>query len=200
MNHEWTESKQRSVTLEEEEPEIFAIYVHWLYRGSLPERPDGMERDESDKEWCQLAEAYVLGDRLQDGDLADTVIDAIIEKPKTPDSERRASLPPKKVVQYIYENTTTSSQTRRMLVDIYAYNGPGKWFFLPAKEEELPSDFLYSLNATILGLDGTEDRPKTTGNPTYKPSTCEYHQHGPDPKLCYKARLLKPVTKRMRQL
>jgi hypothetical protein len=86
MSKGWIEAQQRTVRLEEDSPNIFRIYLHWLYRGTIPaESAAGIEHyseflDHEWSEWMQLAKAYVLGDTLQDGDFADAVIDAMIEK------------------------------------------------------------------------------------------------------------------------
>jgi hypothetical protein len=76
LSHELIESKQRSVHLEEEEPEIVKLYLTWLYRGVLPTQAETND----DTEYLQLAQAYVLEDKLQVGDFRDAVTDAVVDK------------------------------------------------------------------------------------------------------------------------
>ncbi|KAI9928693.1 hypothetical protein MW887_001910 [Aspergillus wentii] len=79
MAGKWRESLQRTVKLPDEEPNIFTLYLHWLYYGALPVYCDkpGLA---GNSEYLELAKAYVLGDKLLDSKFQDTVIDAIIEK------------------------------------------------------------------------------------------------------------------------
>jgi len=75
LNGSWAEAHSRVVPLPDDAPSTFAVYRTWLYTGLLA-CTNGSDSDE----WELLACAYVLGERLQDSDFKDTVIDAMIEK------------------------------------------------------------------------------------------------------------------------
>jgi hypothetical protein len=78
MSRDWKESKQRSVHLPNDDPYAFELYLYFLYRGRLPAKPNRSE-PAAESEELQLAKAYVLGDRLQDGDFQDFIIDVMIK-------------------------------------------------------------------------------------------------------------------------
>lgn len=79
MSGAWLESPQHTIQLPEDEPEIFGIYVHWLYYDTLP-----VSCNEPSSEYLNLMKAYTLGDKLLDTKFQDTVIDAIVDKSATP--------------------------------------------------------------------------------------------------------------------
>jgi hypothetical protein len=98
------------VRLEEDEPEIFEIYIHWLEHGTLhipPAKEEKPNREQSDQEKAKskeakmhhirIAKAYILGEKLQAGDFMDAAIDLMISlsksKPPHPHSRRLLPLP-----------------------------------------------------------------------------------------------------------
>jgi hypothetical protein len=172
------ESESRAVRLEQEDPEIMQIYLNWLYRGTLPVRHD----EQGSGEYMELAQAYVLGDQLQDNDFTDAVIDAIIDK-----YQYYNVWPGYNTVSYIFDNTADSAKARRLLVDIYAYVGNAEVLDKVEKNDSLPKAFLYRLAAALFNID-SRTRRNSPQSPRNLKNTCIYHQHGPDPALCYKVR------------
>lgn len=79
MSGAWLESTQRTIQLPEDEAEIFGIYVHWLYYGTLPVCCNDSGLPEN-QEYLKLVKAYTLGDKLMDTKFQNAAIDAIIEK------------------------------------------------------------------------------------------------------------------------
>jgi hypothetical protein len=185
MSHNWQESEKRTVRLEEDEPDLFGIYLNWLYCRTLPTREHHWDYTEI----FQLAKAYVLGDRLQDGDFTDCVIDAFIEtfKGMVRRSEKNRRYPSAWIITYIYDHTSESSVLRRLLVDIYTYAGEHHWVAKCEPKDELPKAFLYSLAAAMFDIDKCT-RSKAILNPVNLLATCHYHQHSL-PEQCYKRRL-----------
>jgi hypothetical protein len=183
MARDWKESKQRSIHLKDDDADTFELYLHWLYRGTLPVRINepGLV---GNSEYLQMAKAYVLGDKLQDGDFKDVIIDAIIDKCKSIASDGHKWSPVGPVLRCIYDNTPTSSKARRLLVDIYVHNGSGDWLSDWVKQDDIPKDFLLDIAMAFLNK-----KEKNEESPTHKSSTCAYHQHGLEETLCYKARL-----------
>jgi hypothetical protein len=181
MIGDWRESKSRSVRLENEEPEVFQIYLHWLYLNTLPVRIDSAGVA-GNAEYLQLAKAYVLGDLLQDGNFKDVVLDAIIEKTKSTASDGLCWFPVGPVIRHIYDNTLESSVARGLLVDLYTNHGHGNWLYELASPEDLPKEFLYDLAIAVLD----KRTPKGT---LHQPDSCKYHQHIADKSVCYRNRL-----------
>ncbi|KKP05528.1 hypothetical protein THAR02_02345 [Trichoderma harzianum] len=79
MKAHWETSTSGSIALKEEDPEVFEVYLHWLYFETLPVRNDS-PGSEGNAEYAQLAKAYVLGELLQDVNFKDAVLDAILIK------------------------------------------------------------------------------------------------------------------------
>ncbi|KAF2496919.1 hypothetical protein BU16DRAFT_507616 [Lophium mytilinum] len=200
MNGAWAEAESRIVPLPDDAPSTFALYRTWLYTGLLASKSDS-----SSDEWELLACAYVLGEKLQDSDFKDTVIDAMIENPSTttadgPSSPETTDAEATEleemeffkrnpaVLIYIYENTPPSAPVRRLLVDHYRAAGKPDWISAE-KRELLPDDFLYALSFQFMTLKAREEEGQR--RPAWAPyqwddGTCVYHEHGG--KMCYKRR------------
>lgn len=183
MSSVWRESRGRTIELKDDKPDTFEIYQHWLYSGTVSTRDDSGEPD--DPEYLQLAEAYVLGDKLGDGDFKDVIIDAILHKSRLKVSGgaffRRFSFPGAQIIQYIYDNTPKSSEARNLLVYFWAENGNGQWFN-DETQELLPKEFLMDLAVELF----ERQARGTLATSMAESNTCKYHQHGPGP--CYRDR------------
>lgn len=179
MKAYWETSTSGSVTLKEEDPEVFEIYLHWLYFEKLPVQNDnpGLE---GNTEYVQLAKAYVLGEMLQDVTFKDAVLDVILIKCRSKASDGHNWFPVGPAVRYIYEGTPESSAARRLLVDLYTYYGHAEWLTQWANKDDLPKQFLLDLAIATL-----EKRPRPPASLALKAGTCEYHEHLPDPNSCY---------------
>jgi hypothetical protein len=169
MSQDWKEAKERSIKFEDEDPDVFQLYLHWLYRGTLPVRIDEPGQ-EGNAEYLQLAKACVLGDKLQDGDFQDVIIDAIVDKCKSEASDGRTWFPVGPVIQQVYDNTLESSKARRLLTDLYISHGSGSWLREWIKQDEIPRDFLFDVAIGFLD--------RRIDDPTKNSTLCEYHQHG----------------------
>ncbi|KAH0528035.1 hypothetical protein TsFJ059_002947 [Trichoderma semiorbis] len=180
MKAHWETSTSGSIDLTEEDPEVFEIYLHWLYFGTLPVRNNspGLE---GNNEYVQLAQAYVLGEFLQDVNFKDTVLDAILIKSRSTASDGQTWFPLGPAIRCIYEGTRASSAARRLLVDLYNHNGHGDWLKGWADKDDMPKQFLLDLAIAAL----TErSRPSESLAPVE--GTCRYHEHQPDVNSCYK--------------
>jgi hypothetical protein len=183
MRHQWKESKERTVHLEEDKPEIFLMYINWLYNGTIP-----IDFDEPDNnQYLRLAQAYVLGDKLRDGDFCDAVVDAIIDGCQHQASDGETYSPGAQSINYIYENLL-SSPAKRLLVDIYAFNSNEECVMEFTYGQCLPRAFLYSLAMTMRNTIYLNRQEQAEADPFTMTSTCIYHEHGENTK-CYKERL-----------
>ncbi|KAH7184112.1 hypothetical protein BKA60DRAFT_644336 [Fusarium oxysporum] len=175
----WKESEDRLVRLESDDPDVFSIYLHWLYYHTLPVRIDepGLA---GNAEYMQLANAFILGDMLQDGNFQDTVMDAMMDKTASEAADGKHWYPVGPVIRLIYENTLESSKARLFLVDMYTLHGQGHWLTEWAVQEDLPRDFLLDVAASLL-----EHRPQPLSYYLVLGS-CRYHQHEPEVRACYR--------------
>jgi hypothetical protein len=197
MSHAWKEARERIVILDEDEPETFKIYLHWLYRGTIPIRFGNPVEDEKlyhstsktlkyihdvyAEQYLEITRAYILGDKLGDGDFCDALIDVMSDAcaKATLDDEASGELcfPDRKIVNCIYHNTTESSKMRVLMVDVYAEYAQPEWL-----SDKYHPAFVLDLATTLLGLHRghLEVKEYSSGVP------CTYHQHGSDKKLCYR--------------
>lgn len=100
--------------LDEEEPDIFSLYVRWIDFQDLSEEFDGEEDDGVDRsnKASQLLRLWMVGDRRQTPGLQNAVMKLL---------ERYNSvLRHPAFVTVVYENTTSESQLRALLTEIWA--------------------------------------------------------------------------------
>ncbi|CAO2656037.1 Nn.00g048400.m01.CDS01 [Neocucurbitaria sp. VM-36] len=65
-NGQWLESDERLITLPEDRPDVFRLYLNLLYT-----------RQVATKSWRTLCQVYVLAEKLQDASAKNSVIDAM---------------------------------------------------------------------------------------------------------------------------
>ncbi|KAL4904479.1 hypothetical protein BDW74DRAFT_179053 [Aspergillus multicolor] len=135
------EAKERIVELPEQDPDVFALFVHWLYFKTIPVAHDNMGAEE-DVEYMELAKAYVLGDMLVSPAFKNVAIDIMVEKSLAPKMNGSLYYPKIKVIQYIHSNTLNGSKIRRLLVDLYLEHGMKDWL---RGETDIPPAFLLAL-------------------------------------------------------
>lgn len=146
MSGSWKESKEHTFKLPEDDPEIFALYLHWLYFAEIPVMLEKYAAKEEAarhryKEYHNFVDAYVLGDKLLDGKFQNSIIDAILEMCSTPDAhDGRKYYPSMAVIKHAYIVTTESAGIRKLFVDLFVNTAAAKWL-----SRELPAEFLYSV-------------------------------------------------------
>ncbi|CAK4030742.1 BTB POZ domain containing [Lecanosticta acicola] len=142
----WLESQNRSIVLADEDPDAVRIYLQYLHPPfQLPALSEFLAHD-----FYALAELYVLGERLQDLDFKNEILDNFI-KGFTPHAiDGIEWLPHMDVVNIIYNGTLPTSQGRRLMVDMFAMSG------LPSSldntnVEDLHPEFMKDLCQKLMG-------------------------------------------------
>lgn len=144
MSGRWRESAQRTVTLPDDDPWIFGIYVHWLYHGTIASIEDN-------DEFMDLAKAFVLGDKLLDSKFNNAVIDAIVDKSRFTLHDGNMWFPSERVVEYIYAHTTESSPIRELMVDLWASSAAPSSLSEWKASLSAPRSFLIRLVCKLMG-------------------------------------------------
>lgn len=117
---------ERTIELPEDDPEIFAVYVHWLYDGTLP--VFGVDESTTENtEYMILLKAHCLGDKLLNTGFQNTILSAI-EKAEFPDCYVETTLPTVAVITYAYENTNEHSVLQKKFVKKYVSAACGNCF------------------------------------------------------------------------
>lgn len=131
----------------DDDPDIFAIYAYYLYSGFITSINKAAAKSigtDEDCEFQDLVSAYSLGEKLQDDEFQDAVIDAFIEKVV---QEDRVDL---QLSCQVYEKTLPGSGLRRLLLDIYLGQANPDWLSEDTVGEELHPEFLRDLSMEML--------------------------------------------------
>jgi hypothetical protein len=182
---EWKEGQERRVPLPDDTPSVVDLYVQWIYTGGIFS-PDKPIEDDGDREECKngrhfdlLIGGFVFGEKVQDGEFKDAVLDALIHTVRTPDDEGVCWYPTKHWVDRAYVGTPEGSPLRRLLVDMYSFHGRKDWL-----DGQKNIDFLVDLAGHLLmdrraQLHRLPDptRPEATG--------CWSYHHHREEEECY---------------
>ncbi|KAL3443917.1 hypothetical protein BJX65DRAFT_311395 [Aspergillus insuetus] len=109
------------IVLDDEDPAAFEMFIHWLYTSKLPVAVKG-EPDHDEREYLELAKAWVLGQRLQCPKFQNAAMDALVAR-RDEDFNLVNVHPLSKTVEYIYSRTKKDSSLRHFIYDIYTQLG-----------------------------------------------------------------------------
>lgn len=129
LNGKWMEAEEKIVRLPEDDPTVFAAYVHHLYTGELAVQADkqqsvGILVDEQYRNSCSL---YVFAEKILDVETKNAVIHAMLEMARTKQINGQTYGPSSDDVNTIYKGTVVGSPARRLMVDLYTYRAKGDW-------------------------------------------------------------------------
>lgn len=181
VKKEWTEGQRRHVPLPDDLPSVVDLYLQWVYGGRIFSRQAADEGVGDGKEFGLLIEGFIFGEKVQDGDFKDAVVDALINSFAVPEKKKGLRwCPIAPWVDRAYQGTPEASPLRKLLVTMYAVHGNRTW--LPGTTS---IDFLADLAGQLL-----EDRKAPYGPNTIKLhlSGCSYHHHG-DGESCYRVKI-----------
>lgn len=144
---EWSASSSSpgTVDLSDECPEIFGIYLNWLYFETLPTVVN-QDRKDAPAEYETLSKCYVMGEKLMDIGFKNAVIDALFEA-RTIQPFQNPCNPGPDPIKLIYEGTPEGSPARRYFVDVWAMNATEKWTDLL---DDMPSAFVIDLSKALV--------------------------------------------------
>lgn len=173
---EWKEGQEKKVPLEEQDPEIFQIFQHFIYSGCICSNKNGDSGPDSevswDVEWERLGNAWVFGEVILSTSFKDAVVDAIIAKTVTNGRH------PTGLQNLIYPVSPSKAGIRTLILDLAVY----AWTEDCLEDPDQPCGFLYDLAIAFLKM-------KTNGLEKEAPyesvNTCKYHEHGEEG-TCYK--------------
>jgi hypothetical protein len=128
-----------------------------------------------------LIEAFVLGEKLQDQEFKDALVDCLIYAVDTPDGQDKRWYPTPNAINRAYRGTPENSPLRRLLVDMYFFYGRREWL-----DKATNAEFLRDLAQDLL-----QDRGNFTiraDRTTAQLAGCSYYCHG-DENVCYSSLL-----------
>jgi hypothetical protein len=99
-------------------PYLFSTYVQWLYTGKIFGKPTLFD---GDTDYGHLAELYGLGERLEDRELQNCIINAIVagHREHIQAANPAAKACPTEAVDIAYNLTPPGSPARQMMIDLY---------------------------------------------------------------------------------
>ncbi|KAK5685985.1 hypothetical protein LTS10_002098 [Elasticomyces elasticus] len=122
LNKCWVEGRSGQVMMPEDNPDIIKLYVQYLYSGKIYlERTTTSAKLKSNDnlpEYIVLAEAYALGEQIQDFTFKDSVVNAILAC-TAEIIQGQYWYPITSAVDIIYRGTTTGSFGRQLMVELH---------------------------------------------------------------------------------
>jgi hypothetical protein len=107
MRGKFVEAETKRITLATEDPDIFSMFIYWLYRGRIPPPAEA-----SHHAWETVMKLWVFGDvrtvRLLQNDTMDLLLRTAVESNQVPTI----------CIPYIYSNTMPDSPLRRVMIDM----------------------------------------------------------------------------------
>jgi hypothetical protein len=135
LRGEWKEAQDRTIPLPEDDPDIFLVYQQWLYASLIHTRPSSAPT-KADDEYRTLVKAYILGEKMMDGNFKDSVVDAIIEKLRW---TRRFDT---SLTDLVFDNTLPASPLRRLWLDAYYNFGRPEWLDVSLVGDSINAEFM----------------------------------------------------------
>lgn len=179
VNDHWKEGQEGRVPLPNDDPAVFALYIQWIYRGRIFSRQDMGDTGGNQQEIKLLVDAFVLGEKLQDQDFKDAVIDSLVYAVDTPDEQDKKWYPTPSAVDSAYRGTPESSPLRRLMVDMHFFHGHPEWL-----DETYNTEFLRDV--ARLFLQDRSDYVTRADRTTAQVAGCTYHCHEAE-SACYKS-------------
>lgn len=154
LEGDFTEAHTGEIRLPEDDPDIFAIYAHWLYTGDIAcevEAHSSMVVSEHFRRYKTLLKCYFLGDRTCHNQFTDAVMDAIIYHYQTRIEHARYR-PWFCHVNLVYENLMQADvPLKRWLVDLWAKpDGDEDVFVRRATTDNSHAEFVLDLAKVLM--------------------------------------------------
>lgn len=129
---EFKEASERCMKFPEDNADTFELFLRWLYTADI-EPFDVSSKASSTTGFLQLAELYVLADKLDVGLLKNDIIDRMFEI----QAQTSKNPPQHNVVSYIYLNSTRQSAFRKLLVDWHVWHIDYQWYCDKDRAEQI---------------------------------------------------------------
>jgi hypothetical protein len=150
MNPLYRKTPDSPIPFPYDDPDVFQAYITLLYTESIPTR--------GKVEWLKLVRLYVLVEKLEDAASKKAIINAmhsfikeVFPKERPQDFAAAVAehsfITAESIVE-LYNRTSTKSQARKLVIDLYADNGREVW--LTRGRDVLPKEFLYDLAVAMV--------------------------------------------------
>ncbi len=166
LTGDWEESKSQEVQLPEDDPAAFEMFAHWLYFTEL-------NFGKNDGAFISLSKAWLLGDKLQAIAFKIAVINELVSSLDKIRIQMNG-----KTINNIYSRTLPGAPLRRLMVDVFIWEGKiGVFGALHGKgSEDLDIEFAVEVADRFMTLWQNDKKMSKTTEP-YKLNICAYHEH-----------------------
>lgn len=177
LEKEWKEAQERVIPLPDDDPEVFKLYQQWIYYKRIFSTPSTSSAKADSGAYPVLVKAYLLGQKLLDGNFKDAMIDCIVEKLYT------SATFDIKLTSLVYDATPPKSPLRKLLLDIYVWCGDPTWLDEEQLGEFVNAEFAVELSKRQMGyMSGIKP-----ASPAFTGDICAYHEHAGG--VCYRQML-----------
>jgi hypothetical protein len=159
------EAFERKIELPDVETDVFEAFQFWLYTQGLP--GNEFDPDEIHPEWSLLVKLWIFGDQHQTPLLQNHVLDVMWSK--ITDSGN-----PLFMIEYVYENTTSSSPLRKVVIDLMLHRA--EMGQMPGEDFTLADQACTDMMVAAINL-GSGDRNQEYVNRRERFHRCHYHVH-----------------------
>lgn len=173
---DWKEGREKTIHLQDTGSEVFRVYVHWLYTGTIdmtlmtkPTVPCPSDSAVLHPAYCSLGAVFILGNFLGDSQFSNCVIDCVLQK-----VDRGGQTPHPKVFSDIWEHTLQGSGIQRLFSDLLAARIHRVPF--DTHKSQYPPDLIMDLATRY--VQGVEKKC-----PTFQ-DRCKYHDHTEGEETC----------------
>ncbi|EME40017.1 hypothetical protein DOTSEDRAFT_56328 [Dothistroma septosporum NZE10] len=94
----------------------FALYIDWLYTSSI--RGNATTEQEGHAEWMMLAQAYVLGEELEDHAFQSTVEDTMRFKAQNDEPHGPIRASAASIISVLYQRLTNDVSAHKLMIDM----------------------------------------------------------------------------------
>lgn len=169
------EAFEQSIRLPDVDLEGFRCYIHWAYSGEVvvldPEQ--ATEDQQGSRQRLGLINLYIIGDRLSDTLLRNTVINKIIAITRFTKRGFRTE-----TIRLVYAELLPSSKLSKFIADPYVGHGSAAW--LSDKRSALPKEFFEDLTIAMKSYQSMEGGLCALD----EKGDCTYHDHDFDVPEC----------------
>jgi hypothetical protein len=163
MNGRWTESATRTISLADDDPDTFALYLNHVYKNELPTMakskeelhaiPSSQISEHVHEEYMALFRLYILAEKIQDVSAKNEVIAAVFRLAFIARPNEKFLVPGRSVVRLVYNGTLRGSLARSLMVGLWS--GPSV-HNVQQLGSSLPKDFILDLAVAFSGMLSTK--------------------------------------------
>jgi len=176
----WECGRTRTITLDDQDPGIFAIFISWLLNETFNKTESFVDLDlegEARKwtamqQWTQLCYCYFLGDFLQSDGFKNQVVNyLLLNKRLQAEETKTVSGTRPKDIKLVWANTVSGSPLRRMILDHSVVSGCTKQL-----ESQAPCTEFHEYLCELMALFVERRKQAKKGLKPWQQDKCFYHE------------------------